>query len=186
MSVNKYVAFLRGINVGGHHKVAMSELKKIFEQNDFKEVVTLLNTGNIIFTCEKKSLGALEQDIRVMLEQYFSFPIPVFVLTAHALEKLIVSAPFKHVKITPDIRLYVSFIKNTPVDELQLPWTSPDESYTIVQRIDNIVLSYLNLSINNTPKAMEAFNKHYGKDNTTRNWKTIERILQKIQKQASL
>jgi len=45
----KYVAFLRGINVGGHHKVPMADLRKELEKLGFENVMTLLNSGNIIF-----------------------------------------------------------------------------------------------------------------------------------------
>ncbi|MGY8913954.1 MAG: DUF1697 domain-containing protein, partial [Flavobacteriales bacterium] len=44
-----YIAFLRGINVGGHHKVPMAVLKTEFEKLGFKNIVTLLNSGNILF-----------------------------------------------------------------------------------------------------------------------------------------
>ena len=45
----QYVAFLRGINVGGHHKIPMAELRNVMEEMGFSEVVTLLNSGNVIF-----------------------------------------------------------------------------------------------------------------------------------------
>jgi uncharacterized protein (DUF1697 family) len=48
--VIKYIALLRGINVGGKNKVSMKELKKLLEENDFQEVGTYINSGNIIFS----------------------------------------------------------------------------------------------------------------------------------------
>ena len=45
----KYVAFLRGINISGKNKIPMNELKKEFEKNRYKNVITYLNSGNIIF-----------------------------------------------------------------------------------------------------------------------------------------
>ena len=45
----KYVAFLRGINISGKNKIPMNELKKEFEKNRYKNVITCLNSGNIIF-----------------------------------------------------------------------------------------------------------------------------------------
>ena len=49
----KYVAFLRGINVGGHHKVPMSELKELLESEGMSNISTLLNSGNAIFTVKR-------------------------------------------------------------------------------------------------------------------------------------
>lgn len=47
--MNRYVAFLRGINVSGHHKVPMADLRKEMEKLNFEKVITILNSGNIIF-----------------------------------------------------------------------------------------------------------------------------------------
>lgn len=44
----KYIILLRGININGKNKIAMAELKKVLENNDFLNVVTYLNSGNII------------------------------------------------------------------------------------------------------------------------------------------
>ena len=43
----RYIAFLRGINVGGNNKISMSELKELFKQHGFQDVVTYINSGNI-------------------------------------------------------------------------------------------------------------------------------------------
>lgn len=51
--MTKYVAFLRGINVGGKSKVPMSELKKLFDELGFQNVRTYINSGNVIFEAFK-------------------------------------------------------------------------------------------------------------------------------------
>ncbi len=52
----KYIALLRGINVGGKNKVSMNDLKLCFENAGFKNVVTYINSGNVIFDSEEQSL----------------------------------------------------------------------------------------------------------------------------------
>ena len=44
----KYIVLLRGINISGKNKIAMSELKKVLEENGYKNIKTLLNSGNVI------------------------------------------------------------------------------------------------------------------------------------------
>ena len=61
-----------------------------------------------------------------------------------------------------------------------LPWKSSDNSYEIIGKSDKTILSVLDLSVAKTPKAMKAFEKFFGTDSTTRNWKTIERIVKKL------
>jgi N-acetyl-gamma-glutamylphosphate reductase len=53
-------------------------------------------------------------------------------------------------------------------------------SFEIVEKMNETKFSILDLSISKTPKAMEVFEKFYGKDMTTRNWNTIERVGKKI------
>lgn len=50
--MGKYIASLHGINAGGKNKVSMPALKELFEQNGFDNVITYINSGNIIFSCD--------------------------------------------------------------------------------------------------------------------------------------
>ncbi len=177
----KYVAFLRGINVGGHHKVPMAELHKEMERLNFEKVVTLLNSGNIIFDAIADDLENLEKTISGHLEKYFGFPIPTILRNSKMIYGLLDNNPFKNIILTKDIRLYVSFLQKDTQSDLQLPWTSDDNSYKIIGKIDKSILSVLDLSVSKTPKAMEALEKYFGTDITTRNWNTIKRVEKKLE-----
>lgn len=176
----RHVAFLRGINVGGHHKVPMTGLVSEFEKLGFKNVQTLLNSGNIIFDTDTNTSEDLESLISEKLEKGFGFPIPTIIRNAKIIDQLYKDAPFKDVKITKDIRLYVSFLKNINQTVLELPWSSLDNSYKIIEIRDKTILSVLDLSVFKTPNAMKVLENNFGKDITTRNWKTIERLVKKL------
>ena len=176
----RYVAFLRGINVGGHHKVPMADLRKELEELNFENVVTLLNSGNIIFDAASGDLESLEKKISEHFEKTFGFSVPTIIRRSKTIYQLINDAPFQDVKVTKDIRLYVSFLKKNTQSDLALPWTSSDNSYVIIEKSDKTILSIFDLSVSNTPQAMAALEKFFGTDITTRNWKTIERIVTKL------
>lgn len=176
----KYLAFLRGINVGGHHKVPMAELQKMMEKLKFENVVTLLNSGNIVFDAAAASPKSLEQIIARQLEKDFGFPVPTILRKAEVIEKLLENDPFKNIEVTKDTRFYVSFLKDEIEVELSLPWVSDDGSFLIVDKQNKTIVSVLDLSITRTPKGMEALEKLFGKDITTRNWNTIKRIEKKL------
>lgn len=74
-----YVALLRGINVGGKNKVEMSRAKALFEQMEFTDVVTYINSGNIIFRDETTPSDELVSHINQALEDEFGFPIKTIV-----------------------------------------------------------------------------------------------------------
>ncbi len=118
----------------------------------------------------------LEKMISEHLEKSFGFPIPTVIRESEVICELLSNNPFKDVKLTKDIRLYVSFLRKVDTTKLKLPWKSSDNSYEIIGKRDKTILSVLDLSVSKTPKAMEALEKYFGKDITTRNWNTIERI----------
>ncbi len=179
--MQKYVAFLRGINVSGHHKLPMADLKAELGKLGFKNVITLLNSGNVIFESETNDNDLLENKISDHLTNRFDFPIPVIIRKAEMISDLISHNPFKDIVITEDIRLYVSFLRQGVTNTLGLPWSTDDNSYQILSFIDQTVVSVLDLSITKTTKGMEALEKLFGKDITTRNFNTIKRIAQKLQ-----
>ena len=179
----KYVAFLRGINVGGHHKVPMKELKDILQNMGFKNIITLLNSGNVIFETNQAKISELESQIAQQLNSSFGFPIPVIIRSAENLKQLILSNPFSGIEITNETRLYISFLRNKPQTDLLLPWISEDKSFHILQIDGANIISVLDLGIGKTVKGMEALEKLFGKDITTRNWNTILRIGYKVDSQ---
>lgn len=172
----KYVALLRGINVGGRHKVPMAELRKAFEDMRFSGLKTLLNTGNVIFEGIRMDDEILEKKIADQLEQSFGFPIPVLVRKPDSIQTIISSSPFKEVQVNKDTRLYITFLMEHPKNIPSLPCVSPDGSFEIISIKDKAVVSALDLSKCKTVDAMNVLEKLFGKNITTRNWNTVLKI----------
>ena len=144
---------------------------------NLSNVITLLNSGNVIFKANDDN--DLENKISQHLEKTFGFPIPTLIRKSEMIIGLLSNNPFRAMEITEDLRLYVSFLREEMNPELNLPWKSPDEAYHIIEQKGRTVFSVLDLSVSKTPKAMEALEKYFGKDITTRNWNTIGRIVKK-------
>jgi len=174
---NQYISLLRGINVGEHHRVPMAELGKEMTKLGFENVKTLLNSGNVLFHTSLHQEDQLEEVIADHLEKIFGFPIPVLIRRPEVILDLVSNNPFKHTEVTKDTRLYVSFLKEKPTTELTLPWTSNDGSYRILEVRDKTICSILDLSATQTPKGIDALELIFGKNITTRNWNTINRIV---------
>lgn len=174
--MNKYTLFLRGINVGGHHKVPMADLRAKLESLGFERVITLLNSGNVLFeAAARPSEEALEAE----LEKAFGFPIPCLVRSFDSLRSIYESDPFKGINVTKDTRLYLSFLKSEVKGSLDLPWSNPSGSFKILGKTDQTVFSVLDVSESKTVKAMEIIEKSYPTAITTRNWNTLVRLIKK-------
>ncbi|MCY9591041.1 DUF1697 domain-containing protein [Paenibacillus chitinolyticus] len=88
-----YTALLRGINVGGNNKVDMKTLKKSFEQAGMKNVVTYINSGNIIFSTTSRSKNELAQILEKAIMDTFALQIKVLVLHLEDMKKVISVLP---------------------------------------------------------------------------------------------
>ena len=174
--MQKLVALLRGINVGGHHKVPMAELKTILVNMGCNNVKTILNSGNIVFETKKKDIAGLERIIETALRDNFGFSIPVILIPQNQISELVNDDPFANVEIHKNIRLYVSFLKEPSTTKLKLPYISNDKAFTIIGVRDKFIVSVLDITTSNTPKGMEDLEKLFGKNITTRNWNTIVKI----------
>ncbi|MGM0240544.1 DUF1697 domain-containing protein [Enterococcus sp. AZ103] len=91
--MEKYIALLRGINVGGKNKIPMPVLKKIFEDANFSSVKTYINSGNIIFSSPMTDKKALIQQIETLIQDEFQLNIPVTIVTATEINDTLKNAP---------------------------------------------------------------------------------------------
>ncbi|HVX58622.1 MAG TPA: DUF1697 domain-containing protein [Candidatus Saccharimonadales bacterium] len=83
----RYVALLRGINVGGKTRVEMPRLKQVFEGVGCVDVSTYINSGNVIFTDERNSKN-LAEILEVAIEKEFGLSVPVIVRDQHNIAML--------------------------------------------------------------------------------------------------
>ena len=91
--MKRYVALLRGINISGKNKIAMSELKAGFAELGYTAVSTYLNSGNVVFCADIDDKEGLSNEIRSMIKEYFGFDIPIFCISKEELEDILQNAP---------------------------------------------------------------------------------------------
>lgn len=91
--MKRYIAFLRGVNVGGKNKIPMVELKSGFEKLGFSEVKTYLNSGNVSFSTDEEDIGILTNMTETRIKEQFGLAIPVFIVTNEALDDILGHAP---------------------------------------------------------------------------------------------
>jgi len=92
-SYNVFVALLRGVNVGGNNMIRMSSLKKSFEALGFNDVVTYINSGNIIFKSKETDARKLESKIEKMLSKDYQLDSRVVLRSLPEMEKLVKNLP---------------------------------------------------------------------------------------------
>lgn len=89
----RYVALLRGINVGGKNKVPMARLKEVFEKAGHTRVRTYVNSGNVVFDAPRANVGDLSKRLEAAVEKEFGFVARVVVLRGAAVRQIGVELP---------------------------------------------------------------------------------------------
>jgi uncharacterized protein (DUF1697 family) len=109
-----YISMLRGINVGGHKRVKMDQLRQLFEALGFEQVKTYIQSGNVVFKAGKTSTSALSKRIEESILSDFGFPVSVISRTSDEMRDTIENNPFlKQRGIDPE-RLHVMFLSESP------------------------------------------------------------------------
>jgi uncharacterized protein (DUF1697 family) len=178
--MTQYVAFLRGINVGGNKKIGMERLRGAFASWGFANVKTLLASGNVLFETRKTDLRALTQTIERGINRTFGLEVSVILRTLDEIRVLAEANPFRNIKVTPRTRLFVTFLAEKPKSKLKIPYVSPDKSFKILCITDSEVCSVLALTARwgANLRQMDILEKEFGKKITTRNWNTVTKVLE--------
>ena len=125
-----YVALLRGINVGGHKRVAMSDLRALLKQLGFVDPQSLLQTGNLVFRSNARTSGSLERLLKAQAEKRLTLKTDFFVRSAKEWKATVTRNPFREAAERDPSHLVVMFLKDAPatkdVKALQAAITGPE------------------------------------------------------------
>lgn len=86
----RYVALLRGINVGGNHRVPKAEFQAVLEALGFRDVTIYINSGNAVFTSDHVPTA---HEVQAALEARFGFAIPTLVLSGEKIKAIAAAIP---------------------------------------------------------------------------------------------
>ena len=177
----RYCAFLRGINVGGHAVIKMEDLKTAFENMGLESVRTLLASGNVVFESGQSDQALLARKIEAGLKAAFKRDIAVILRRVDDLRKIRSSEPFRDIRLTPDVRLYVTFLPegSKPRATAVPPASAAQAGFRILDVTPGEIYSVVDLSKGKgTVEAMGRLEKEFGTKVTTRNWNTVLKILE--------
>lgn len=118
MGAKRYVALVRGINVGGNNLVPMGALREAFEGAGFEDVRTYIQSGNVLFGSDA-ARASLEDTIEELLERTFGFPLLVVVRSHQQLRSVVEKAP-KGFGARPDTYHCDALFLKTPLTSTQV------------------------------------------------------------------
>lgn len=171
----RYVALLRGINVGGNTMIKMTELKALFEALGFKNVVTYINSGNLAFDARKTAEKMLATKIEKAVEKGFGKEIPVMVREQPVITQILKDNPFEG-EFESHKEMHVLFMKDEmPVDKREqlLSHQTDDERFAVKGRE---IYCHLKLGVAESLLGKGFIDKKLKVSVTGRNWRTVEKL----------
>ena len=116
--MHRYIALLRGINVGGHKKILMGDLRTLFNKLEYDNIRTYIQTGNIIFDSPKEEDNStLAHRIEDTILDTYGFEVPVMIRTAEELGTIVKQNPYA-INDKRDIdTLYLTLLDTKPNNE---------------------------------------------------------------------
>lgn len=169
--MTKYVALLRGI-APLNPNMRNEKLRGVFESLGFSNVKTVISSGNVLFETSSTDEPALETMIEEALTAQLGFHSTTIIRSHKQLQRLARRNPFKGRE-----HGHETYLKNKPRNQ-----TLPEgKGYEVLVMHDRVVFSIVDLTAAKTPGLMNLLEKHFGKEITTRTWKTVERILKRLE-----
>lgn len=152
-----YAAFLRGI-MPTNPNMRNEKIIRVFEDLGFTDVKAIISSGNFIFSSSSKNQNELESQIEKALYEKLEFKSDTFIRSKKELVTLVEKDPFDGKEHSKKTYLIITFLKKKPF-----------ELYNVVDT-----------TTQKTPDFMQKINKEYGRENTTRTWNTIQKMLTKM------
>jgi uncharacterized protein (DUF1697 family) len=173
--VPRYVALLRSVNVAGHGRIAMHDLRASFESLEYSGVATYIQTGNVLFSTGSRSEAGIGAAIEQRLAEDFGDSPAVIVRSVPELLRIGASSPYAKAGADP-ARHHVTFLAGAPADAalaaLVLPPSGRDELVVVGREV------YVH-----TPDGYAAtkftgtfLERRLGVVSTTRNWNTVTKL----------
>ncbi|MCK9422738.1 MAG: DUF1697 domain-containing protein [Bacteroidales bacterium] len=174
--MGRYVAFLRGINVGGKNLILMPEMRALFGSSGLSHVETFIQSGNVKFTWDGTDLQLLKIKLERRLEILLGQRVAVIMRSLEELQDAVRNDPFMSVSTNLPVKYYVCFLEKIPEHLPELPLRNEKEGLEVIMiRGANVYI------VSHEVKGRYGFpnnfiEKELGLLSTARNWNTVQKI----------
>ncbi len=171
--MTRYIAMLRGINLGNHNRIAMPALRDQFVSLGLEKVATYVQSGNVIFDSTMLGNTELAEKIKIMIQKQLSYEVPVIIKSAKEMEKIVAGNPFLTREEMDTTNLYVTFLGGLPAHDLIAALLESLGGADEWALSDTQIYLYCPNGYGRTKLTNNLFESKLKVVATTRNWKTV-------------
>lgn len=167
----RYVALLRGVNLGPHRKVPMARLRELLTGAGYSDVATYLQSGNAVFEATGKR-EAIRLSVEGLLEEEFGMEVPVILRNAREMAAVVEACPYREAADADPTKVHATFLSELPEGDVW-PDPVPPEEFTLG---DGVIYMSLPDGMGRAalPGLLDKAVK--GVTATTRNWRTVSNL----------
>jgi uncharacterized protein (DUF1697 family) len=169
------VALLRGINVGRHKRIKMADLRALLEAAGYRDVRTLLQSGNVVLE-SRKGPDAAARDLERVIAAGTGFDVGVVVRTADELAELVEADPLGEVR-TDGAKHFVVFCSAPPAPEALAQLEGRDFAPERWERRERELVLWCPDGVQDSPLMKAAVDARAAHTATARNWNTVTKLL---------
>ncbi len=173
--MQKYVALLRGINVGGNNKIEMARLKICFESLGYTNVATYINSGNVIFETKKSDTTKIANEIERAIKKNFELDIPVVLRGKKSIDKVNKEIPADWIN-DKEYKTDVMFLWNSFANRGTLKKIVTNPKVDTLLYIDGAVVWHLKKKDYGKSKMNDIIGTEIYKNMTVRNVNTVRKL----------
>lgn len=171
-AVTRYVALLRGINVGGHRPVPMTDLRRVVEGIGHADVVTYIQSGNVVFSSAEGDARKVADELETALLDAFGFAVEVVVRSADEMADIVAANPFVARRAhTKD--LYVAFARDPIRGAPDVDRTYEPDEFCVAPFV---VYMHTPAGYGRTKLSATVLQRVAGSSVTARNWHTVTKL----------
>ncbi len=174
--MNKYIALLRGINVGGKNPIRMADLTAVFSEAGFRDVKTYIQSGNIVFESQPESEPVLSEIISNRISSRFGLTVPVLVFSRGRLRQIYNQNPFLTTDGFDHKHLCITLLSGIPELSTIAPLNGEDFYPERFHVIGDAVYLYCPNGYGKTRLTNTFWEKKTGLTATSRNLQTIQKL----------
>jgi len=169
---------LRGINVSGHKKIKMADLRDYLSEIGFGDVKTYIQSGNIIFSYKESDPNTIAEMIASQIKSKYDFDVPTLVKTTEDFEYVVTHNPFTDKKDMAIEKIYVTFLADTPDSENISKLNDLDFNNEEFVLDGRYVYLYFDNGFGKAKLNNNFLENKLKVRATTRNWKTVSKLLE--------
>jgi len=176
------VSMLRGVNVGGHNKVAMQALRSLYASLGLLDAQTYVQSGNVVFRTKEKNLASLAAMIESAIERSFGFRPSVILRTISELRAAIAANPFATRSGIEPSKLLVTFLAASPSAEARQKALSIKADPEELHILDRELYIYFPNGMARPKLSMASVERALKIPGTGRNWNSVTKLLELAEK----